>query len=136
MDGANVEIHEAVGDDNIVIFGMHTPEVMALRKRGYNPQSYIDNNAVLKECLEFIRNGIGGQSFEPIYNTLVNVDYYMALADFADYCTAHDKIDALYSDRETWNKMSLSNIAESGIFAADRSIEDYARDIWNAKPIV
>ena len=135
-DGANVEIHEAVGDDNIVIFGMHTPEVMALRKRGYNPQSYIDNNAVLKECLEFIKNGIGGQSFEPIYNTLVNVDYYMARADFADYCTAHDKLNLLYADRETWNKMSLSNIAESGIFAADRSIEDYARDIWNAKPIV
>ena len=135
-DGANVEIHEAVGDDNIVIFGMHTPEVMELRRRGYNPQNYIDNNAVLKECLEFIKNGFGGQSFEPIYNTLVNVDYYMALADFADYCTAHDKLDTIYADRELWNKMSLKNIAESGIFAADRSIEDYARDIWNAKPIV
>ena len=135
-DGANVEIHEAVGDDNIVIFGMHTPEVMELRRRGYNPQNYIDNNSVLKECLEFIKNGFGGQSFEPIYNTLVNVDYYMALADFADYCTAHDKLDTIYADRELWNKMSLKNIAESGIFAADRSIEDYARDIWNAKPIV
>ena len=135
-DGANVEIHEAVGDDNIVIFGMHTPEVMALRKRGYDPKNYYENNAVLKECLEFIKNGINGQSFEPIYNTLVNVDYYMALADFADYCSAHDKVNTLYADRERWNKMSLVNIAESGIFAADRSIEDYARDIWNVRPVV
>ena len=135
-DGANVEIHEAVGDDNIVIFGMHTPEVMDLRRRGYNPRNYYENNAVLKECLEFIKNGINGQSFEPIYNTLANVDYYMALADFADYCSAHDKINALYADRVKWNNMSLVNIAESGIFAADRSIEDYARDIWNVKPIV
>ncbi len=135
-DGANVEIHEAVGDDNIVIFGMHTPEVMALRRQGYNPRNYYENNAVLRECLEFIKNGIGGQYFEPIYNTLVNVDYYMALADFSDYCSAHEEINKLYADRDTWNKMSLKNIAESGIFAADRSIDDYARDIWNVKPIV
>lgn len=135
-DGANVEIHEAVGDENIIIFGMHTPEVMSLRKSGYNPHNYIENNPILKECLEFIKKGIGGQSFEPIYNTLVNVDYYMALADFSDYCTAQDKVSKLYADRDAWNKMSLVNIAESGIFAADRSIEDYARDIWNIKPIV
>lgn len=135
-DGANVEIHEAVGDDNIIIFGMHTPEVMALRKQGYNPHNYYENNAELKECLDFIKKGIGGQSFEPIYNTLANVDYYMALADFSDYCTAHDKVNKLYEDKTVWNRMSLKNIAESGIFAADRSIEDYARDIWNIKPIV
>ena len=135
-DGANVEIHEAVGDENIIIFGMHTPEVMSLRKNGYNPHNYIENNPLLKECLEFIKKGIGGQSFEPIYNTLINVDYYMALADFSDYCTAQDKVSKLYADRDAWNKMSLVNIAESGIFAADRSIEDYARDIWNIKPIV
>ena len=135
-DGANVEIHDAVGDENIIIFGMHTPEVMSLRKNGYNPHNYIENNPLLKECLEFIKKGIGGQSFEPIYNTLINVDYYMALADFSDYCTAQDKVSKLYADRDAWNKMSLINIAESGIFAADRSIEDYARDIWNIKPIV
>lgn len=135
-DGANVEIHEAVGDDNIVIFGMYTPEVFELRKRGYNPKNYFENNPVLKECLEFIKSGINGQSFDAVYNTIVNVDYYMALADFADYCSAHDKINLLYANREAWNKISLKNIAESGIFAADRSIDDYARDIWNVKPIV
>ncbi len=135
-DGANVEIHEAVGDDNIVIFGMHTPEVMTLRCQGYNPHNYTDNNPVLRECLDFIKNGINGQSFDPVYHTLANIDYYMALADFSDYCSAHDKINSLYADRTVWNRMSLNNIAESGIFAADRSIEDYARDIWNVKPIV
>ncbi len=129
-DGANVEIHEAVGDDNIVIFGMHTPEVMALRKRGYSPREYIANNSDLKACLDFIGKGIDGQSFDSIYRTLSDVDYYMAAADFADYCAAHDKIDTLYADRAKWNTMSLSNIAASGIFAADRSIDDYVKGIW------
>ncbi len=129
-DGANVEIHEAVGDDNIVIFGMHTPEVMALRKRGYSPAPYIANNPQLKACLDFIGQGINGQSFDNLYRTFSGLDYYMAAADFADYCAAHDKIDSLYADRDRWNAMSLNNIAASGIFAADRSIADYARDIW------
>lgn len=129
-DGANVEIHEAVGDDNIVIFGMHTPEVMALRKKGYSPAEYIANNATLKECLDFIGNGIDGKNFDNLYRTFTQVDFYMASADFADYCLAHEKINTLYADREKWNQMSLENIAASGIFAADRSIADYARDIW------
>lgn len=134
-DGANVEIHEAVGDDNIIIFGMKTPEVMALRKHGYNPQEYINNNAELKECLDFIGKGFGGRSFDNIYKTLTETDYYMALADFSDYCAAHDKLSVLYADRKKWNGMSLENIASSGAFAADRSIADYARDIWNIIPL-
>ena len=134
-DGANVEIHEAVGDDNIVIFGMHTPEVMALRKRGYSPAPYIANNPELKTCLDFIGGGINGQSFDNIYRTLTNIDFYMACADFADYCAAHDKVDALYGDRAKWNAMSLNNIAASGIFAADRSIADYANGIWGLTSI-
>ncbi len=134
-DGANVEIHEAVGDDNIVIFGLRTPEVMALRKQGYNPSTYIANNADLKRCLDFIGKGINGTSFDNIYHTLTNVDYYMASADFADYCAAHSKVDAIYADKMAWNKMSLNNIAGSGIFAADRSIADYARDIWGLTPL-
>ncbi|MBE6781898.1 MAG: glycogen/starch/alpha-glucan phosphorylase [Ruminococcaceae bacterium] len=134
-DGANVEIHEAVGDDNIVIFGLRTPEVMALRKQGYNPSTYIANNADLKRCLDFIGKGINGTSFDNIYHTLTNVDYYMASADFADYCAAHSKVDAIYADKTAWNKMSLNNIAGSGIFAADRSIADYARDIWGLTPL-
>lgn len=134
-DGANVEIHEEVGDDNIIIFGMQTPEVLNIQKQGYNPFNYYGNNDKLKEALSFIEKGIGGQPFDNIYRTITNVDTYMALADFNDYCAAHDKASALYKNAELWNRMSLVNIAKSGKFAADRSIKDYANNIWNIKPI-
>lgn len=134
-DGANVEIHNAVGDDNIIIFGMHTPEVLNLQKNGYSPLKYYNNNANLKEALDFIGKGIDGQSFENIYNSLKNNDRYMALADYSDYCAAQRKATELYNNREVWSRMSLVNTAKSGIFSADRSIEDYARDIWKVKPV-
>ena len=129
-DGANVEIHSAVGDDNIIIFGMHTPEVLKIQKTGYSPMQYYNNNADLRNALDFIGRGIDGKQFDNIYNTLKNVDTYMALADYADYCEAHKKAMELYNQPEIWNKMSLTNIAASGIFAADRSIDDYAKNIW------
>ena len=94
-DGANVEIHSAVGDDNIIIFGMQTPEVLALQKNGYSPLQYYNNNAELKAALDFIGKGIAGQPFENIYNTLKNHDTYMALADFADYRKAQQKASKL-----------------------------------------
>ncbi len=134
-DGANVEIHDAVGDDNIIIFGMKTPEVLRLRKDGYSPISYYNNNPQLREAIDFMAKTLGNGAFEDIANTLKTVDHYMSLADFSDYCAAHKKADALYSDTQKWNKMSLMNIAYSGRFAADRSIADYARDIWNATPL-
>ncbi len=134
-DGANVEIHSAVGDDNIIIFGMQTPEVLSLQKSGYNPSRYYNNNPQLKAALDFIGKGIAGKPFDNIYNTLKGCDHYMALADFADYCAAQDKASELYRDRDTWNRMSLLNIANSGIFAADRSIDDYAKNIWHIKPV-
>ena len=114
---------------------MKTPEVVRLRKTGYSPYNYYNNNPQLREAIDFIAKGIGGNSFEDIANTLKNVDYYMALADYSDYCAAHDKANALYNDRDVWNRMSLINIAQSGRFASDRSIADYARDIWNATPL-
>ena len=134
-DGANVEIHKAVGDENIIIFGMQTPEVLSLQKNGYSPAQYYNNNPVLREALDFIGKGIAGQPFDSIYNSLKNNDRYMALADFADYQNAQKKASALYGDREKWNKMSLVNIAKSGIFSADRSINDYAENIWHLKPV-
>ena len=134
-DGANVEIHKAVGDDNIIIFGMQTPEVLRLGQAGYNPREYYNNNADLRRSLDFIKDGIGGKSFDNIYNTLIMRDNYMALADFADYCAAHEKAMALYKDPETWNRMSLINIASSGIFSADRAIKDYADGIWHITPV-
>ncbi len=134
-DGANVEIHSAVGDDNIIIFGMKTPEVLKLQKTGYYPMNYYNNNADLRSALEFIGRGIDGKPFDNIYNTLKNVDTYMALADYSDYCAAQRKATELYGKPEVWNKMSLINIAKSGIFAADRSIADYANGIWHINKV-
>lgn len=135
LDGANVEIHDAVGDENIFIFGMKTPEVNDLTRSGYNPQSYIDNNEVLKGTIDFLRNGINGKRFDEIVSSLVNVDPYMALADFADYQKAQKEVSAAYADTERFTKMSLMNISGAGIFSADRSIMDYAEYIWNTKPV-
>ena len=134
-DGANVEIHSAVGDDNIIIFGMQPPEVLKIQKTGYSPLSYYNNNADLRNALDFIGRGIDGKQFDNIYNTLKNVDHYMALADYADYCEAQKRAMQLYNNPDVWNKMSLVNIAKSGIFAADRSIDDYAKNIWNLEKV-
>ncbi len=135
-DGANVEIHEAVGDDNIFIFGMRTPEVLALKQKGYNPSEYFANNAKLNEALEFIRRGIGGQPFDELYRSFTTVDSYMAMADFNDYCKTQKAASDIYTNnKEEWNRKSLVNIASSGIFSADRSVKDYAEDIWNIKPL-
>ena len=134
-DGANVEIHEAVGDDNIIIFGMSTPEVQRLRASGYRPMDYYNNNADLRAAVDFIGNGIGGVDLSDIRDILLGTDYYMSFADFEDYCAAQDKASALYADRDTWNRMSLINIAKAGRFSSDRSIKDYAENIWNANPV-
>ncbi len=133
-DGANVEIHEAVGDDNIIIFGMRTPEVLALRNQ-YHPSRYYENNPKLRRAVDFVTNGIGGAQFPALSKALKSSDYYMAFADFEDYCAAQSKASELYKDTEKWNRMSLINIANAGIFSADRSIYDYATKIWGAKPL-
>lgn len=135
LDGANVEIHEAVGDDNMVLFGMTTPEVNDLKRGGYQPINYFNNNTELRRVIEFVQMGVGGKPFPEIGNTIIHHDPYMVLADFADYRNAQKKLDALWLDREQWNRMSLMNIAGAGRFAADRAINDYARDIWNAKSV-
>ncbi|MGN0519892.1 MAG: glycogen/starch/alpha-glucan phosphorylase [Candidatus Fimenecus sp.] len=134
MDGANVEIYDAVGDDNIFIFGMSTPEVEEMKRRGYNPQNYYNNNAELHNTIDFInRCGIAGKQFPEIGGTILNHDPYMVLADFADYRRAQHQAVETFADREKWNRMSLMNISGAGRFAADRAINDYARDIWHTK---
>ena len=133
-DGANVEIHKAVGDDNIIIFGMETPEVNRLKKIGYHPYDYYNNNPLIREVLDFLGTGLGND-FKNVTEHIKNNDTYMALADFADYTRAQDTVSTLYNNKDLWNRMSLMNIASSGIFASDRSIEDYANNIWNAKPL-
>lgn len=135
LDGANVEIHDAVGDDNIFIFGLKTPEVMELQKKGYNPMEYMYNNETLKSAVEFIQAGVNGKSFGEISSSLMNVDQYMALADFADYQKAQKLSSQAYQDKERFAKMSLMNISGAGIFSADRSIMDYANNIWHTQPV-
>lgn len=134
MDGANVEIFDAVGEDNIFIFGMSTPEAEEMKRRGYTPNNYYNNNAELHATIDFInQNGIDGKQFPEIGGTILHHDPYMVLADFADYRRAQKQAVETFKDRNTWNKMSLMNISGAGRFAADRAINDYARDIWHTK---
>ena len=135
LDGANVEIHEAVGDDNMFLFGMTTPEAVELKNNGYQPINYYNNNSELRKVIDFIQKGINGKQFPEIGNTIIHHDPYMVLADFADYRKAQKYIDTIWKDRDRWNRMSLMNIAGAGRFAADRAINDYARDIWHTGTI-
>ncbi len=136
MDGANVEIFESVGPENIFIFGLTTPQVNELYEKGYNPRTYYDSNKDIRDVMEFIKNGgINGQKFDAIYDSLMNKDPYMCFADFASYCEIHNEIDRVYADKDAFTKMSLKNIANAGMFAADRSVTDYAENIWHTKPV-
>lgn len=134
LDGANVEIHESVGDDNIILFGMTTSEVNALKHRGYNPQEYYNNRREIMDIINYIEREFSGK-FHDIAESLRNKDPYMVLADFSDYSIAQQNASALYADPMHWNHMSLVNIAQAGRFAADRSIRDYANTIWKATPV-
>lgn len=134
LDGANVEIHDAVGDENIVIFGMTTPEVNELKSKGYVPMNFYNNNAELRNVIDFINRGFCGKQFPEISGTIVYHDPYMVLADFADYRQAQNRIDELWADRTRWNSMSLMNTACSGRFAADRAVNEYAKNIWHTVP--
>lgn len=135
LDGANVEIHEAVGDDNIILFGMNAAQVEELKRSGYQPSIHYQNNPVIHRTMDALMNGFDGQQFKDIFNTLLREDRYMALADFESYSKAQKKAEELYQDQKNWNKMSLINTAKAGRFAADRSIRDYAGNIWHASPV-
>lgn len=133
LDGANIEIGDAVGSDNILIFGMKTEEVNALKARGYNPEWYYHNNSIIKSCIDRMNSGINGCKFHEVANSLKTSDPYMVLADFDSYASVQAKSSELYRDKDKWTKMSLNNIAGAGIFSADRAVNEYAKDIWNVK---
>ena len=132
LDGANVEIFEAVGNDNIILFGMNSEEAKNLQRTGYVPSYYYNNNAEIRKVIDFINSGINGKQFPEIGQTIVHHDPYMVLADFADYRNAQLRSDGLYRDSDKWNLMSLMNISGAGRFAADRAVKEYAKNIWNA----
>ncbi len=136
LDGANVEMHQVLGDENIFLFGLKAEEAAAL-SRHYDPKLLYDRDPVLRRVLDGIRDGFrDGVSYEDIYRRLLfggdcPADQYLLLADFVSYCDAGRRMIDTYADRDRWNQISLHNIARSGVFAADRAIRDYARDIWH-----
>ena len=135
LDGANVEIADAAGHENEIIFGMLTPEVNALKGMGYHPNAFINGDNTAMAVLDFLEKGWNGENFSEVTSNLRNSDPYMVMADFKDYRRAQHDLQELYRDKQKWNHMSLKNIANAGIFSADRSIMDYARDIWGATPV-
>ena len=140
FDGANVEINEQVGDDNMFLFGMRTEDVAKLRPI-YNSREIVEKDPEIAEVLQVIKDGVisPGDSlrYEQILRSLLDYnDYYMLLADLRSYADAQERVDATYRDSEKWNRMSLVNIARSGLFSSDRAVAEYARNIWHVAPVM
>lgn len=136
MDGANVEIRERVGDENIFIFGMNAKKVHELL-RNYRSEELYRNNNDIKRVIDFIKNkNVCKEDFSDIVNYLVNSDPYMNLADFESYRQTQETASKIYyNDPLHFGKMQLLNIASAGIFSADRSVTEYAQNIWHVKPV-
>ncbi|CAH8637577.1 unnamed protein product [Heterobilharzia americana] len=138
MDGANVEMCEEMGRQNMFVFGLTVEQVDALNKKGYRPNEFIDKEPELKQCLEQIRDGYFSPEnpdlFRDIYNALVFDDRFLLCADYADYMRAQQEVEEAYKDEQRWSRMMLMNIASSGKFSSDRTIREYARDIWGVEP--
>ena len=140
LDGANVEMSETVGQDNIFIFGLRADEVEEMWSKGYNASLQYNQNPLIRRIVEMLLRGFNGESFSEIANYLLTgtpvADPYMCMADFESYHQTQNKVKDLYrTDKKLWSKISLNNIASAGIFAADRSIKEYADNIWHLKPL-
>jgi glycogen phosphorylase len=138
-DGANIEIANSVGLDNIFIFGNRTEQVTALRASGYNPRRYYDHNYDLKTAIDRIAEGAFSPEepnrFHDITRTLLESDYYLLLADYADYLATQHRVDELYRRPTEWSRQAILNVAGMGAFSSDRTIREYADEIWNVKPV-
>jgi len=138
MDGANVEMHEELGGKNIFIFGMTVQEVEALKKKGYNPREFYNKNAELKQCIDAIANGYFSPEnptmFQELTNQLLEHDTYMLCADYEAYIKCQEKVSELYQNPDEWSRACLMNIAAGGKFSSDRTITEYAREIWGVEP--
>jgi starch phosphorylase len=120
-----------VGDDNIFLFGLKTPEVNALTASGYRPMDYYHAIPELRAVIDFLAGGINGMRFDEIVNSLLHHDPYLCLADFADYIRAQRDVAAVYGDKTRFTNMSLVNISRAGYFSADRSVAEYGKNIWH-----
>lgn len=134
LDGANIEIAEEVGPENIFLFGLKAQEVEALKYRGYNPQEYINNSSVLKEIFHLMRSNFFSPSepglFNPIIQLLTEHDPFLVCADFESYRQMQETVSRQYQDKIAWTKKSIINVSKSGKFSSDRTIREYAKDIW------
>ena len=135
LDGANVEICEQVGRDNIFLLGMTAGEVEALKQQGYRPRDLYNANPHIHRAVDAMFAGFGGRTYGEIAGSLTGNDPYMVLADFEDYCRAQRLSGEVYRDRDKWAAMALTNTACSGVFASDRAIAEYADSIWHARPL-
>ena len=139
LDGANVEMREEAGAENFFLFGLTVEEVVELKRRGYRPRDYIDANPELRAVLDLIAQGgfTGGDSgvFAPLISNLTDHDYFLTLADYADYISCQEDVSATWRDVPAWTRMSILNTARSGKFSSDRSIAEYCDEIWNVTPV-
>ena len=140
LDGANIEIMEEVGAENIFIFGLNTDEVQEIKSGGgYNPRLYYQRDPVLKETIDLIRNGFfnpeNRELFHSLVDQLLHQDPYLILADFESYHQSHMKLSALYTDPVAWTQKAALNMIRIGKFCSDRTIFEYNRDIWQAEPL-
>ena len=140
MDGANIEIHDEVGAENIFIFGLDVTQAKALRGGSYDPWEYYNADADLRRTLDMIRNGYFSPNdpvrYKPLLDSLLRGgDHFLLLADYADYVRCQDEVDAVYRDQKTWTRRAILNVANMGKFSADRTIHSYAREIWDIKPL-
>jgi starch phosphorylase len=139
LDGANIEIRDAVGAENFFLFGLAAPEVRALRQAGYRPAAYVKASPVLADVIELIRSGYFSRGdpelFRPLVESLLGHDPYLVLADFSAYADSQAAVSDRWRDLERWSAMSILNCARSGHFSSDRTIREYCRDIWRVEPV-
>jgi starch phosphorylase len=139
LDGANVEIREEVGAENFFLFGLTTPEVEQIKAQGYYPRGYYESNGELKRVLDLISSGFFSHGdtelFRSIVDNLLYDDPYLLLADYQSYIDRQEKVSQAYKDQEQWSRMSILNVARMGKFSSDRSIREYAENIWHVKPV-
>jgi starch phosphorylase len=140
LDGANIEMRDEVGADNIFIFGMNVDEVAALHKNGYNPWDSYNTNAELRKALDMINIGYfspdAPNRFRPVFDALTGYgDHFLLLADYESYIACQERVDALYRDPGEWARRAILNVAGMGQFSSDRTIGEYADRIWGVKPV-
>jgi starch phosphorylase len=137
LDGANVEIRQAVGDENFFLFGLTVDEVLARKRAGYKPREEYERNVELREALDLIASGFFSPEdkhlFKPLVDGLLNEDRYLLLADFGAYAARQQDVARAYKDQEKWTRMAIHNVAQAGIFSSDRTIKQYAEEIWRVK---